>query len=111
MDAENQKAECAREHHRRATLCHDAETKVQQLEEKYRRSIIKAQPYFEIRAQYDQMLATQKECVERLQKSVKEAKRSYSASFRALEDISNQIHQQRRDYGRAIFSTAIRSFL
>ncbi|XP_043270635.1 SH3 domain-binding protein 5 homolog [Venturia canescens] len=98
MDAENQKAECGREHHRRTALFHDADMKVQQLEEKYRRSIIKAEPYFEMKAQYDQMLATQKECVKRLEKAVKEAKRSYSASFRALEDISNQIHQQRRDY-------------
>ncbi|XP_024945540.1 uncharacterized protein LOC107272480 isoform X2 [Cephus cinctus] len=98
MDAENQKAECGREHHRRAMLVHDAETKVQQLEEKYRRSIIKARPYFEVLAQCDQMLATQKERVEFLQKGVKEAKHNYSASLRALEEISNQIHQQRRDF-------------
>ena len=100
MDAENKKAECGREHQRRATLCHDAELKVQQLEEKYRRSIIKSEPYFELKSQYDQMLATQKERVEYLQKAVKEAKRAYSSSFRALEEISNQIHQQRQDYGK-----------
>lgn len=99
MDAENQKAECGREHHRRATLYNDAKMKVQQLEEKYRRSISKAAPYIELRAQYEQMLATQKERVECLQKAVKDAKRAYSSSFRALEEISNQIHQQRRDYG------------
>ncbi|XP_070166568.1 uncharacterized protein [Polyergus mexicanus] len=74
MDAENQKAECGREHHRRAMLFHDAEKKLLQLEEKHRRAIIKARPYFEVKAQCDQMLATQKERVEYLQQTVKEIK-------------------------------------
>lgn len=99
MDAENQKAECGREHHRRAMLFHDAEKKLLQLEEKHRRAIIKARPYFEVKAQCDQMLATQKERVEYLQQTVKEVKRNYATSLRTLENISNQIHQQRRDYG------------
>lgn len=103
MDADNQKAECGREHHRRAMLFHDAEKKVQQLEEKYRRSIIKGRPYLEMKAQCDQMLTAQAELVESLQKAVKDAKRSYSTSLRALEDISNQIHQRRRDYGKNRF--------
>lgn len=97
MDAENQKAECGREHHRRAMLFHDAEKKLLQLEEKHRRSIIKARPYFEVKAQCDQMLATQKERVEYLQQTVKEVKRNYATSLRTLESISNQIHQQRKD--------------
>lgn len=99
MDAENQKAECGREHLRRAMLFHDAEKKVQHLEEKHRRAIIKSRPYFEVRAQCDEMLATQKARVESLQKAVKKAKDSYAASLRVLEDISNQIHQRRRDFG------------
>lgn len=97
MDAENQKAECGREHHRRAMLFHEAEKKLVQLEEKHRRSIIKARPYFEVKAQCDQMLATQKERVEYLQQTVKEVKRNYATSLRTLENISNQIHQQRKD--------------
>lgn len=102
-DAENQKAACAREHHRRAMLFHDAEKKVQELEEKNRRSIIKARPYFEMRTQCEQMMATQKERVEFLQKKVKERKRAYACSLRTLEEISNQIHERRRDYGRCFF--------
>ncbi|XP_012528141.1 SH3 domain-binding protein 5 homolog [Monomorium pharaonis] len=98
MDAENQKAECGREHHRRAMLFHEAEKKLLQLEEKHRNAIIKARPYFELKTQCDQMLATQKERVEYLQQAVKEAKRNYATSLRTLEEISNQIHQQRRDY-------------
>ena len=99
MDAENEKAACGREHHRRAMLFHDAEKKVQELEEKHRRSIIRARPYFEMRAQCDQMMATQKERVEYLQKKVKNAKRAYASSLSTLEEISNQIHERRRDYG------------
>ncbi|KAH0552629.1 SH3 domain-binding protein 5 homolog [Cotesia glomerata] len=97
MDAENQKAECGREHHRKAVLFHDADKKAQQLEEKYRRAIIKARPYFEVRANCEQKLAQQKEKVQCLEKAVKEAKRAYAESFQALEKISNEIHQQRRE--------------
>ena len=97
MDAENQKAECGREHYRRALLFHDAEKKLLLLEERHHRSIIKARPYFEVKAQCDQMLATQKERVECLQKAIQEAKTNYATSLRRLEEISNQIHQQRRD--------------
>ncbi|XP_018376590.1 PREDICTED: SH3 domain-binding protein 5 homolog [Trachymyrmex cornetzi] len=98
MDAENQKAECGREHHRKAMLFHDAEKKLLQLEEKHRHAIVKARPYFEMKTQCDQMLATQKERVEFLQQAVKETKCNYATSLRTLEEISNQIHQQRRDY-------------
>ncbi|XP_057335800.1 SH3 domain-binding protein 5 homolog [Microplitis mediator] len=97
MDAENQKAECGREHHRKAVLFHDADKKAQQLEEKYRRAIIKARPYFDVLAQCEQKLAQQKEKVQCLEKAVKLAKRTYAESFRALEEISNEIHQQRRE--------------
>ncbi|XP_076181353.1 uncharacterized protein LOC143153742 [Ptiloglossa arizonensis] len=98
MDAENQKTECGREHYRRAVLAHDAKKRLLELEEKHRRSKIKAQPYFEVKAQCDQMLATQKERVECLQKAIRDAKTNYATSLRRLEEISNQIHQQRRDY-------------
>ncbi|XP_078038851.1 uncharacterized protein LOC144471042 isoform X2 [Augochlora pura] len=97
MDAENQKAECAREHHRRAILYDDAEKKLLQLEEKHHRAIIKARPYFEVKAQCDQMLETQKERVECIQKAIQVAKTNYATSLHRLEEISNQIHQQRRD--------------
>lgn len=46
------------------------------------------------------MLVTQKQRVEELQKRVKEAKNAYAASLRTLEEISNQIHERRRDYGK-----------
>ncbi|XP_014207565.1 SH3 domain-binding protein 5 homolog [Copidosoma floridanum] len=98
MEAETQKTECAREHQKATILFHEAEKKVQQLEEKYRRSINKAQPYFDLKAQFDQKLAIQKEVVDCLKKAVKDTKCSYAASLRALEEISNEIHEKRRDY-------------
>ncbi|XP_017888959.1 uncharacterized protein LOC108630281 isoform X2 [Ceratina calcarata] len=98
MDAENKKAECGREHYRRAILFHDAEKRLLQLAEKHHRHIIKARPYFEIKAQCDQMLATQAERVECLQKAIQDAKTNYSTSLNRLEEISNQIHQQRKDF-------------
>ena len=100
METENRKAEYAREHHKRAVLFHEAEKKVQQLEEKYRRSIQKARPYFDMKAQWNQKLSLQKEAVECLKKAVKDAKCSYATSLRALEGISNQIHEKRGDYGK-----------
>lgn len=98
MDAENQKAACERDYHKRKMLFDEAKIKAQELEEKYRRSINKARPFFEMTAQCDQMLVTQKQRVEELQKRVKEAKNAYAASLRTLEEISNQIHERRRDY-------------
>lgn len=95
MDADNRKAECGREHHKKALVFYQTEIQVQELEEKYKRCISKSKSYFELRAQYDQMLATQKERVECLEKAVKEVKQSYSTSLKNLENISNQIHQQR----------------
>lgn len=98
MDAENKKAECGREHYRKAVLFHDAQKRLLQLAEKHHRHIIKARPYFDIKAQCDQMLATQAERVECLQKAIQDAKTNYATSLRRLEEISNQIHQQRKDY-------------
>lgn len=100
MEAETQKSECAREHQKAAVLFHEAEKKVQQLEEKYLRSINKARPYFDLKEKFDQKLALQKEVVDCLKKAVKDAKCSYATSLRALEEISNQIHEKRRDYGK-----------
>lgn len=95
MDAENQKAESGREHQKRATLFNAAEQQVQQLEQKLRRNIIKSRPYFEEKALCQGQLATQKERVESLQKSVSKAKVSYACSLKELEQISEEIHLKR----------------
>ncbi|XP_063232378.1 SH3 domain-binding protein 5 homolog [Bacillus rossius redtenbacheri] len=94
-DAEDQKVESGRSHQKRAMLFNAAEQKAQQLEQRLRRSVAKARPYFEEKALCQQQLATQKERVEALQGAVAATKASYSASLRQLERISEEIHCRR----------------
>ncbi|XP_071447192.1 SH3 domain-binding protein 5 homolog isoform X2 [Hetaerina americana] len=96
MEAEAQKAESGREHQQRAKLFHAAERKIQQLEGRLRRNIIKSRPYFEEKEACQQMLMEQKARVESLQSSVSSAKRAYALSLHSLECISEEIHHRRQ---------------
>ncbi|KAH8252880.1 hypothetical protein KR032_002325 [Drosophila birchii] len=98
MDAETQKADCHAEHQRRARLFHTAEQKVQQLEDRYRRSINKSRPYFEEKQVCQDQLQTQKNRIQELQQQVAGAKSTYSTALRNLERISEDIHRQRGDF-------------
>lgn len=69
---------------------------MQQLEERLRRLIIKSRPYFEEKAICLDQLNTQRDRIEFLQKSVSQVKFSYSQSLKALELISEEIHQKRK---------------
>lgn len=94
-DAETKKAESGREHHKRAMLFHAAEQKVQQLEQRFHRQIIKSRPYFEEKSLCNEQLASQKERVEVLQTQVAAVKGAYAASLKELERISEEIHCKR----------------
>uniref|UniRef100_A0A1A9WV55 Uncharacterized protein n=1 Tax=Glossina brevipalpis TaxID=37001 RepID=A0A1A9WV55_9MUSC len=98
MDAEKQKTECHAEHQRRTLIFHAAEQKVQQLEERFRRSINKSRPYFEEKQICQDQLQTQKNRIEELQQQVQMAKQTYATALRNLERISDDIHRQRGDY-------------
>ncbi|XP_023305314.2 SH3 domain-binding protein 5 homolog [Lucilia cuprina] len=98
MDAEKQKADCHAEHQRRTRIFHAAEQKVQQLEERFRRSITKSRPYFEEKQICQDQLQTQKNRIEELQLQVQTAKNTYATALRNLERISDDIHRQRGDY-------------
>ncbi|KAM7344503.1 SH3 domain-binding protein parcas [Cochliomyia hominivorax] len=98
MDAEKQKADCHAEHQRRTRIFHAAEQKVQQLEERFRRSITKSRPYFEEKQICQDQLQTQKNRIEELQQQVQVAKSTYATALRNLERISDDIHRQRGDY-------------
>ncbi|XP_067626715.1 SH3 domain-binding protein 5 homolog [Eurosta solidaginis] len=98
MDAEKQKAECHAEHQRRTKIFNAAEQKVQQLEERFRRSITKSRPYFEEKQICQDQLQTQKNRIQELQQQVQAAKNTYSTALRNLERISDDIHRQRGDY-------------
>ncbi|XP_011305551.1 SH3 domain-binding protein 5 homolog [Fopius arisanus] len=98
MHAANQKAECEKEHLQKALIFHNAERKAQEYQKKYQRAIIKARPYFEVWTIYNEKFEMQKQQVDCLKKAIRDAKRNYAKSFKALEDISNQIHEHRRAY-------------
>ncbi|EDW60875.1 SH3 domain-binding protein 5 homolog isoform X2 [Drosophila virilis] len=98
MDAEKQKADCHAEHQRRTRLFHLAEQKLQQLEDRFRRSINKSRPYFEEKQVCQDQLQTQKNRIQELQQQVGCAKTTYSTALRNLERISEDIHRQRGDY-------------
>ncbi|KAI4461757.1 sh3 domain-binding protein 5 [Holotrichia oblita] len=95
MDAENQKAESGREHQRRAALFNAAEQKVQHLEDRLRRHVIKSRPYFEEKALCQDQLNTQKDRIETLKQDICKVKCFYSQSLKNLEYISNEIHMKR----------------
>uniref|UniRef100_A0A1B6MGM8 SH3 domain-binding protein 5 homolog n=1 Tax=Graphocephala atropunctata TaxID=36148 RepID=A0A1B6MGM8_9HEMI len=97
MEAEHAKAESGREHQKRATLYNAAEQKVQVLEQKLRRSILKSRPYFEEKAVCESSLAAQKQRINELQRAISTAKSQYAASLRQLEAISEEIHLRRKD--------------
>lgn len=102
MEAETQKTECGLEHQRKAMLFSEAEQKVQSLLSKLKKSINKSRPYFDEKEMCQRHLATQKERIEFLQKQVIAVKKSYSASLKKLEKISEEIHAKRGSICRGV---------
>lgn len=72
---------------------------VQHFEEKFRRSIQKSRPYFEEKQICQDQLRTQKDRIHMLQQQIQMAKATYSRSLKLLEQISEEIHRKRGDYG------------
>ncbi|CAH1959485.1 unnamed protein product [Acanthoscelides obtectus] len=97
MEAENEKAESGREHQRRAKICADIEEKLKHEEEKAGRAISKARAYFDEKQLCQEQLNTQKERIESLKRDIIAAKQHYSQTLKNLEQISNEIHEKRRD--------------
>lgn len=97
MDAEIQKGKCHTEHQKNAQIFNAAELKVQQLEERFRRSIQKSRPYFEEKQICEDQLLTQKKRIKELQGHVQVSKSTYSTALRNLEQISEEIHKKRGD--------------
>jgi len=95
MEAETQRTVSGKEHERRATLFAAAKQKLQYLEKELKTAVQKSRPYFEQKEQLQAKLVTQKERVEALQHHVGHAKSVYSDTLKALEQISEQIHEKR----------------
>ncbi|XP_008591175.1 PREDICTED: SH3 domain-binding protein 5-like [Galeopterus variegatus] len=95
-EAEEERLRGEREHQRVTQLCQQAEARVQALQKTLRRAIGKSRPYFELKAQFSQILEEHKAKVTELEQQVAQAKTRYSVALRNLEQISEQIHARRR---------------
>ncbi|NXI67187.1 3BP5L protein, partial [Anseranas semipalmata] len=94
-EAEEERLRSEREHQRVTRLCQQAEAKVQALQKSLKRVIVKSKPYFELKAQFNQILEEHKAKVTALERCVSQAKTRYSVALRNLEQISEQIHARR----------------
>nr|KAG5714353.1 hypothetical protein BaRGS_018570 [Batillaria attramentaria] len=96
MDAEREKTRSEGEHHKRAAAYADVEAQLHSLEKKYKRSIAKARPYFETKAELELKLQQQKQNVSDLQQAIAISKTRYANALHNLESISEEIHESRR---------------
>ncbi len=55
-EAEEERMKSEREHMRVTQLCQEAEARVQELQKSLKRSIIKSKSYFELKAQFNEIL-------------------------------------------------------
>ncbi|XP_072391797.1 uncharacterized protein [Diabrotica undecimpunctata] len=95
-DAERDRG-LAETEHRIACVKHDAaNAKVQSLQKELKRAITKSRPYYEMKAHYNQLLEHQKARVHTLESQVANAKLTYADALKSLEQISDEIHQNRK---------------
>ncbi|EGW11637.1 SH3 domain-binding protein 5-like [Cricetulus griseus] len=77
-EAEEERLRGEREHQRVSRLCQQAEARVQALQKTLRRAIGQSRPYFELKAQFSQILEEHKAKVTELEQQVAQAKTRYS---------------------------------
>ncbi|XP_013884187.1 SH3 domain-binding protein 5-like [Austrofundulus limnaeus] len=94
-EAEEERIRSEREHMRVTHSCQEAEARVQMLQKSLKRVILKSKPYFELKAQLNNILEDHKTKVLQLEQNVSKVKTRYSIALRNLEQISEQIHAQR----------------
>ncbi|XP_037532661.1 SH3-binding domain protein 5-like, a [Nematolebias whitei] len=94
-EAEEERIRSEREHMRVTHACQEAEARVQMLQKSLKRAILKSKPYFELKAQLNNILEDHKTKVLQLEQNVSKVKTRYSIALRNLEQISEQIHAQR----------------
>ncbi|KAM8883966.1 SH3 domain-binding protein 5-like [Synchiropus picturatus] len=93
--AEEERLHSELEHQRVTQLCQEAEASVQSLQKSLKKVILKSKPYFELKAQFNQILEEHKAKVVQLEEQVAKGKTRYSVALRNLEQISEQIHAHR----------------
>lgn len=99
-EAEEERMKSEREHMRVTQLCQEAEARVQELQKSLKRSIVKSKSYFELKAQFNDILEEHKSKILELEERISKAKLNYSSTLRHLEQISEEIHAQREQERR-----------
>jgi hypothetical protein len=94
--AEQERAISEREHLRSWKAYNEASKHVTLLHSQLKRSIVKARPYFEMKAQFNQMLDEQIKSIKKLEGNVSKAKTDYAEALHRLEEISYEIHERRK---------------
>ncbi|KAH6931213.1 hypothetical protein HPB50_022947 [Hyalomma asiaticum] len=75
--------------------CRGQQQTVLDLHQAMKKSIVKARPYFEMKAQLNEALEEQKKRVFHMEEDVMRVKFSYTEALHNLEQISDQMHQNR----------------
>nr|XP_023024733.1 SH3 domain-binding protein 5 homolog [Leptinotarsa decemlineata]XP_023024734.1 SH3 domain-binding protein 5 homolog [Leptinotarsa decemlineata] len=96
MEAENQKAECGRDHQRKALIFKEIEEKLKQQEDKLQKFIVKSRPYFDEKSLCQEQLSTQKSRIGTIKQEISKSKNFYAQTLKNLEQISNEIHLKRQ---------------
>ncbi|CAL1277361.1 unnamed protein product [Larinioides sclopetarius] len=117
-EAESERVLSQHEHQKTSLAYNEAEKIVQHLHQELRKSIVKSSlstrrsllqlnnlanqhqlqllPYFEMKAQFNQLLEEQRKKVHQLEEKILKMKMSYADALHNLEEISDEIHQKRR---------------
>ncbi|CAL1277362.1 unnamed protein product [Larinioides sclopetarius] len=95
-EAESERVLSQHEHQKTSLAYNEAEKIVQHLHQELRKSIVKSRPYFEMKAQFNQLLEEQRKKVHQLEEKILKMKMSYADALHNLEEISDEIHQKRR---------------
>jgi len=96
LDTKKRKLLTETEHQEACLAYEQLSQRVNKLEKQLKSSINKARPYFEERTQCLAYLEDQKNCVGGLENRYNQAKEQYANSLKALEVISEEIHQKRQ---------------
>uniref|UniRef100_A0A3B1KH45 SH3 domain-binding protein 5 n=1 Tax=Astyanax mexicanus TaxID=7994 RepID=A0A3B1KH45_ASTMX len=93
-EAEEERLRSESEHKCLTQRCQEAKTRVQNLHKAFMRVILKSKPYFELKAQFNDILEEHKSKVVQLKERVAKEKTHFLVTLRNLEQISEQIHAQ-----------------
>ncbi|KAI1296836.1 SH3 domain-binding protein 5-like [Halotydeus destructor] len=94
-DAERERSLSEREHGQLSHDYNEAERLVASIYDSNKRSISKARPYFEAKAQFNQLMDEQVKEIKMMEVGVAAAKRDYASALKRLEVISGEIHAKR----------------